>query len=48
MKILAVIPGPAFGMTNGCCFRIAYGALQKATVTEGIGRLVEGLRRILS
>jgi aspartate/methionine/tyrosine aminotransferase len=45
---VAVIPGPAFGMTNGCYFRVAYGALQKETVTEGIGRLVNGLRGILS
>jgi aspartate/methionine/tyrosine aminotransferase len=45
---VAVIPGPAFGMTDGCYFRVAYGALQKETVAEGIGRLVEGLRRILS
>ncbi len=44
---VAVIPGPAFGMTEGCYFRVAYGALQKATVTEGIGRLVAGLRAIL-
>ncbi len=41
------IPGPAFGMTDGCYFRVAYGALQKATVAEGIGRLVGGLRAIL-
>ena len=45
---IAVIPGTAFGMTNGCYFRVAYGALQKATVAEGIGRLVSGLRAILS
>ena len=44
---VAVIPGTAFGMTDGCYFRVAYGALQKKTVAEGIGRLVEGLRRIL-
>ena len=44
---VAVIPGPAFGMTDGCYFRVAYGALQKATVAEGIGRLVEGLRAML-
>jgi aspartate/methionine/tyrosine aminotransferase len=43
---VAVIPGPAFGMTDGCYFRVAYGALQKATVAEGIGRLVTGLRAI--
>jgi aspartate/methionine/tyrosine aminotransferase len=45
---VAVIPGPAFGMTTGCHFRVAYGALQKETVTEGIGRLIDGLRAILT
>jgi aspartate/methionine/tyrosine aminotransferase len=44
---VAVIPGPAFGATGGCYFRVAYGALQKETVAEGIGRLVSGLRTIL-
>jgi len=44
---VAVIPGPAFGMADGCYFRVAYGALQKETVAEGIGRLVGGLRAIL-
>jgi aspartate/methionine/tyrosine aminotransferase len=44
---VAVIPGPAFGMTDGCYFRVAYGALQKETVAEGIGRLVTGLRAML-
>ena len=43
---VAVIPGTAFGMMEGCYFRVAYGALQKDTVTEGIGRLVDGLRKI--
>jgi len=44
---VAVIPGDAFGMTDGCYLRVAYGALQKATVAEGVGRLVGGLRAIL-
>jgi aspartate/methionine/tyrosine aminotransferase len=44
---VAVLPGDAFGMQDGCYLRIAYGALQKETVAEGIGRLVEGLRAIL-
>lgn len=44
---VAVVPGTAFGMMDGCYFRVAYGALQKATVAEGIGRLVRGLRAIL-
>jgi aspartate/methionine/tyrosine aminotransferase len=45
---VAVIPGTAFGVTEGCYFRVAYGALQKETVAEGIGRLVRGLRALLS
>lgn len=45
---VAVIPGDAFGMTDGCYFRVAYGALQKATVAEGLGRLVAGLRALLA
>jgi aspartate/methionine/tyrosine aminotransferase len=45
---VAVIPGAAFGMTDGCYLRVAYGALQKETVAEGIGRLVSGLRTICS
>jgi aspartate/methionine/tyrosine aminotransferase len=44
---VAVVPGGAFGM-SGCYFRVAYGALQKATVAEGIGRLVSGLRAVLA
>jgi aspartate/methionine/tyrosine aminotransferase len=44
---VAVMPGPAFGLTSGCYLRVAFGALQKATVEEGIGRLVTGLRAIL-
>lgn len=44
---VAVIPGTAFGM-EGCTFRVAYGALQRDTVAEGIGRLVEGLRTVLA
>ena len=44
---VAVIPGTAFGLYQGCQFRVAYGALQKATVAEGIGRLVTGLRELL-
>jgi aspartate/methionine/tyrosine aminotransferase len=43
---VAVVPGSAFGITGGCCFRVAYGALRKETVAEGIGRLVAGLREI--
>jgi aspartate/methionine/tyrosine aminotransferase len=44
---VAVIPATAFGLTSGCCFRVAYGALEQNTVAEGIGRLVTGLRAIV-
>ncbi len=44
---VAVIPGNAFGMHDGCYLRVAYGALQKETVTEGIGRFVRGIKEIL-
>jgi len=43
---VAVIPGTAFGTTDGCYLRVAYGALQKGTAAEGIGRLVRGLKAL--
>ncbi len=43
---VAAIPGDAFG-APGCSLRISYGALQKATVAEGVGRLVDGIRKII-
>ena len=45
---VAVIPGSTFGIENGCYVRVAFGALQQETVTEGINRFVTGLRAILS
>ncbi len=49
---VAAIPGSAFGMPDGgkdgCYLRVAYGALQRETVAEGIGRLVNGIKTILS
>ncbi len=44
---VAAIPGNAFGMETGCFLRVAYGALQKETVAEGIGRLTRGIDKIL-
>lgn len=44
---VAVLPGMTFGI-EGCYLRIAYGALQKATVAEGMGRLVRGLEEIVA
>ena len=43
---VAVIPGNAFGLTQGCHLRVAYGALQPDTATEGIRRLVTGIRAL--
>jgi aspartate/methionine/tyrosine aminotransferase len=45
---VAVIPGETFGVTEGCRLRIAYGSLDEATVVEGIDRLVNGLKAIVS
>lgn len=48
---VAAIPGSAFGMPNGgkdgCYLRVAYGALQRETVAQGVGRLVKGVRAII-
>jgi aspartate/methionine/tyrosine aminotransferase len=44
---VAVIPGNAFGI-EGCHLRVSYGPLSKETAAEGIGRLVSGLRKLLS
>jgi aspartate/methionine/tyrosine aminotransferase len=44
---VAAVPGTAFGLTDGCHLRVSYGALDKATLAEGISRLVTGLRAIV-
>lgn len=44
---VAVIPGTAFGLRGECSLRVAYGALTPDTATEGIGRLVSGLRQCI-
>ena len=44
---VAAIPGTAFGIPDGCSLRVAFGALEKETAAEGIGRLVRGLRLII-
>ena len=43
---VAVVPGEAFGLHEGCYLRVSYGALDAASVAEGMSRLVEGLIRI--
>lgn len=44
---VAVLPGSAFGATDGCTLRISYGALDAQSVIEGVGRLRDGLNQIL-
>jgi aspartate/methionine/tyrosine aminotransferase len=44
---VAAIPGTAFGISQGCSLRVAFGALEKETAAEGIGRLVRGLQQIV-
>jgi aspartate/methionine/tyrosine aminotransferase len=43
---VALIPGRAFGIQGACCLRLSYGALPTEIVTEGLGRLVEGIHRL--
>ena len=45
---IAVMPGSAFGMEDGCYLRISYGALDEATLQEGLHRLINGLSTIIS
>jgi aspartate/methionine/tyrosine aminotransferase len=45
--LVAVIPGTAFGATDGPYLRVSYGALDADTVVEGIDRLVRGLRAVI-
>ena len=44
---VAVTPGTAFGLHDGCYIRVAYGALQRTTVMDGVGRLIKGIRAIV-
>lgn len=43
---VAVIPGSAFGVADGCALRVSFGALEEATAREGLERLASGLRRL--
>lgn len=43
---VAVIPGTAFGLYDGCYIRVSYGALDRATAVDGTRRLAHGLREI--
>jgi aspartate/methionine/tyrosine aminotransferase len=43
---VATIPGSAFADSAPCSVRISYGALDAATVIEGLGRLTRGLKAL--
>jgi aspartate/methionine/tyrosine aminotransferase len=45
---VAAIPGIAFGLQRSCHLRISYGALDQATAEDGIRRLVDGLKMVLT
>lgn len=40
---VAVLPGDAFGIDEGCYLRISFGALEPDTAVDGIRRLTQGL-----
>jgi aspartate/methionine/tyrosine aminotransferase len=44
---VAVMPGTAFGASDGCYLRVSYGMLDEQTAAEGIARLTGGLRAIV-
>jgi aspartate/methionine/tyrosine aminotransferase len=44
---VAVIPGTAFGVTDACELRVAYGALTRDTAEQGVARLARGLENSL-
>jgi aspartate/methionine/tyrosine aminotransferase len=44
---VAVIPGSAFGDTSRCSIRVSFGALDESRATEGVDRLVSGLRSVV-
>ena len=42
---VALIPGETFGIKKQCCLRLAYGALPKKEISEGLRRLADGLKQ---
>jgi aspartate/methionine/tyrosine aminotransferase len=43
---VAVMPGSAFGKPDGCYLRISYGMVDDAAATEGLKRLMDGLKAL--
>ena len=44
---VAVVPGSAFGVEEGCSLRLSYGAVDRDAMAIGARRLVAGLRAII-
>jgi aspartate/methionine/tyrosine aminotransferase len=44
---VALLPGNAFGLTDGCYLRLSYGAVSADRLGDGLERLARGLRAIL-
>jgi aspartate/methionine/tyrosine aminotransferase len=44
---VAVMPGSAFGATEGCYLRLSYGTVDEPTAVEGIRRLTHGVAAIV-
>jgi aspartate/methionine/tyrosine aminotransferase len=44
---VAVLPGSAFGIEEGCTIRVSYGALEPDSAIAGVKRLVTGLDALL-
>jgi aspartate/methionine/tyrosine aminotransferase len=40
---VAVMPGSAFGATDGCYLRLSYGTVDEPTAIEGLRRLTTGI-----
>jgi aspartate/methionine/tyrosine aminotransferase len=45
---VAVMPGTAFGLRDGCYLRLSYGRLDEASGAVGVARLVVGLRALVT
>ena len=43
---VAVVPGSAFGVEEGCSLRLSYAAVDRDTMASGARRLADGLRAI--
>jgi aspartate/methionine/tyrosine aminotransferase len=43
---VAIVPGEAFGVTDECAIRVSFGALDEATVDEGLSRLTTGIKAL--